>query len=65
MAYYNLKDQFTHLLIRAMNILKNLLRGDLQDGRGVRHGDHLPTHKYIKNTSTCGTTPIEHLLDAG
>ena len=25
---------------------------DLQDGRGVRHGYHLPTHKYIKNTST-------------
>ena len=38
---------------------------DLQDGRGVRHGDHLPPHKYIKNTSTCGTTPTEHLLKAG
>ena len=24
--------------------------------------DHLPPHKYIKNTSTCGTTPTEHLL---
>ena len=23
---------------------------DLQDGRGVRCGDHLPPHKYIKNT---------------
>ena len=40
-------------------------RRDLQDGRGVRHGDHLPPHKYIKNTSTCGTTPTEHLLNAG
>ena len=46
--------------------LKNILdwmkiniqqRRDLQDGRGVRHGDHLPPHKYDRNTSTCGTTP--------
>ena len=39
--------------------------GDLQDGGGVRRGDHLPPHKYIRNTSTCGTTPTEHLLNAG
>ena len=39
--------------------------GDLQDGGGVRCGDHLPPHKYIKNTPTCGTTPTEHLLNAG
>ena len=39
--------------------------GDLQDGRGVRRGDHLPPHRYIRNTSTCGTTPTEHLLNAG
>ena len=38
---------------------------DFQDGRGVRCVDHLPPHKYIKNTSTCGTTPTEHLLNAG
>ena len=38
---------------------------ELQDGRGVRRGDHLPPHRYIKNTSTCGTTPIEHLLNTG
>ena len=38
---------------------------DLQGGGGVRHGDHFPPHKYIKNTSTCGTTPTEHLLKAG
>ena len=38
---------------------------DLQDGGGVRRGDHLPPHKYIENTSTCGTTPTEHLLNAG
>ena len=37
----------------------------LQDGGEVRHGDHLPRHKYIKNTSTCGTTPTEHQLNAG
>ena len=38
--------------------------GDLHDSRGVRRGDHLPPHKYIGNTSTCGTTPSEHLLNA-
>ena len=38
---------------------------DLQDGGGVIHGDHLPPHKYIKNTSTCGTTTTEHLLNDG
>ena len=38
---------------------------DLQDGGGVRRGDHLLPHKYIKTTSTCGTTPTEHLLNAG
>ena len=38
---------------------------DLQDGGGVRRGNHLPPYKYIKNTSTCGTTPTEHLLNAG
>ena len=45
--------------------IKTKIRGDLQDGRGVRHGHHLPTHKYIRNTSTCGTTPTQHLLNAG
>ena len=39
--------------------------GDLQDGRGVRCGDHLPLHKYIRNTSTCGKTPTENLLNTG
>ena len=33
---------------------------ELQDGGRVRRGDHLPPHKYIRNTSTCGTTPTEH-----
>ena len=40
-------------------------RGDLQDGGGVRRGDPLPPHKYIRNTSTYGTTPTEYLLNAG
>ena len=44
---------------------RKVYSGDLQDGRGVRCGDHLPLHKYIRNTSTCGTTPTEHLLNAG
>ena len=35
------------------------------NGGGVRRGDHLPPHKYIKTTSTRGTTPTEHLLNAG
>ena len=38
---------------------------DLQDGGGVRRGNHFPPHKYNKNTSTCGTTPTEHLLNTG
>ena len=39
--------------------------GDLQDGGRVRRGDHLAPHKYIRNTSTCGTAPTEHPLNAG
>ena len=45
--------------------LKITKGGDVQDGRGVKCRDHLPPHKYIRNTSTCGTTPTEHLLNAG
>ena len=40
-------------------------QGNLQDDGGVRCRDHLPPYKYIRNTSTCGTTPTEHLLNAG
>ena len=36
-----------------------------QDGGRVRHRDHLPPHRYIRNTSTRGTAPIEHPLNAG
>ena len=39
--------------------------GDVQDGGGVRRGDHPPPHKYIRSTSICGTTTTEHLLNAG
>ena len=42
-----------------------LMKTDLQDGGGIRCGDQLPPHKYIRNTATCGTTPTEHLLNAG
>ena len=52
--------QFKKLFLKSRDF-----RGDLQDGGGVRCGDHLPPHKYIRNTSTCGTTPTEHLLNAG
>ena len=34
-----------------------------EDGGRVRHGDHLPPHSYIRNTSTSGTAPIEHPLN--
>ena len=36
-----------------------------EDGGRVRRGDHLPPHRYIRNTSTRGTAPTEHLLNAG
>ena len=36
-----------------------------QDGRRVRCGDHLPSHRYSRNTSTRGTAPTEHPLNAG
>ena len=36
-----------------------------QDGGRVRRGDHLPSHRYSRNTSTRGTAPTEHPLNAG
>ncbi|XP_067593003.1 uncharacterized protein C4orf17 homolog isoform X1 [Pseudorca crassidens] len=45
--------------------LRSTREGDFQDGGRVRRGDHLPLHKYIRNTSTRGTIPTEHLLNAG
>ena len=35
------------------------------DGGRVRCGDHLPPHRNIRNTSTRGTAPTEHPLNAG
>ena len=36
-----------------------------EDGGRVRCRDHPPPHRYIRNTSTRGTAPIEHPLNAG
>ena len=36
-----------------------------EDGGRIRRGDHLPPHRYIRNTSTRGTAPTEHPLNAG
>ena len=42
-----------------------MYRGSGQDGGRVRRGDHLPSHRYIRNTSTRGTAATEHPLTAG
>ena len=39
--------------------LKANQRGDLQDGGGVRRGDHLPPHKYIYMWNNSYRTPTE------
>ena len=69
---YGLVDQTRELGLHLASfevsdaiLMKKNYGRDLQDGRGVRRGDHLPPHKYIRNISTCGTTPTEHLLNAG
>ena len=56
--------EFTDLLCYEGHKKLRVLE-ELQDGGRVRSGDHLPSHKYIRNTSTCGTAPTEHLLKAG
>ena len=55
----------TNWYVQNRQVTRIYCMGDLQDGGGVRHGDHLLPHKYMKNTSTCGTAPTEHLLNAG
>ena len=45
--------------MRENTSLRKPKTGDIQDAGRVRRGDHLPSHKYIRNTSTCGTTPTE------
>ena len=39
--------------------------GGGQDGGRVRRGDHLPSHRYSRNTYTRGTAPTEHPLNTG
>ena len=46
-------------------LIKKKREGSGQDGGRVRCGDHLPPHRYIRNTSTRGPAPIEHPLNAG
>ena len=36
-----------------------------EDGGRVRRGDHLPSHRYSRNTSTRGTAPTEYPLNDG
>ena len=52
--------------IDAKIIIKILAnRSRIEDGGRVRCGDHLPSHRYSRNTSTRGTAPTEHPLNAG
>ena len=69
---YSLEKVETHYFCKTIKGIKGrcaLLKGrvleNLQDGGGVRRGDHLPPQKYVRNTSTCGTTHTEHHLNAG
>ena len=41
------------------------IRDPGEDGGRVRRGDDLPSHRYSRNTSTRGTAPTEHPLNAG
>ena len=45
--------------------LRKKMGGRREDGGRVRCGDHLPSHRYSRNTSTRGTAPTEHPLNAG
>ena len=48
------------------HITQNNLQGDdREDGGRVRRGDHIPSHRYSRNTPTRGTAPTEHPLNAG
>ena len=53
------------VLTSSQKQIKNTCGRDLQGGRGVRRGDHLPPHKYIRNTCTRGTALTEHILNTG
>ena len=52
-------------LVTQRKCSKDAYGEELQHGGRVRGGDHLPPHKYLRNTSTCGTTPTGHPLNAG
>ena len=61
-------SSFPQLLLSplSMSVFKvHFLRAGREDGGRVRHGDHLPSHRYSRNTSTGGTPPTEHPLNAG
>ena len=52
------------MMNNTINEIKNS-RPRREDGGKVRRGDHLPSHRYSRNTSTRGTAPTEHPLNAG
>ena len=69
-----MKKPGRHHLIQVTKVKTNITGTELkscapggfvEDGRRVRHRDHLPPHRYSRNTSTRGTAPIEDLLNAG
>ena len=66
-GWYSSKNQgeITYEMLVTEHGLKKGFGEHLQDGGGVRRGDHLPPHKYIKSTSTNGTNPTECLLNTG
>ena len=52
-------------LIVKRNMSKNKTQVGGEDGGRVTRGDHLPSHRYSRNTCTRGTAPTEHTLNAG
>ena len=66
-TFFNiLKFNLVEEVRRGIVFFKNIISwGNLQDGGRVRHGDHLPSHRYIRNTSRRGTAPTGHPLNAG
>ena len=46
----------------ALSCKNNSNSEEMEDGGGLRLGDHQPPHKYIKNLSRYGTTPTKQPL---
>ena len=46
----------------ALSYKNNSDSEEMEDGGGVRRGDHQPPHKYIKNLSRYGTTSTKQPL---